>query len=82
MSPWAFRLGLLLFFTVVFTVFYAVAYSILLGIRDNYRRYAQKASLQWTGPRRRAPLRVVSALKLLAAAGITAWLVVDWVILG
>ncbi len=82
MSPWAFRLALLLFFTVVFTVFYAVAYSVLLGIRDNYRRYAEKSSLQWTGPRPRRPLRVVSGLKLLALSAATAWLVVDWVILG
>ncbi len=44
---WAAYLGLIVFFTLVFTVFYSVAYSVLLGIQDNYRRYYQKAELQW-----------------------------------
>lgn len=82
MNPGAFRLALLLFFFVVFTVFYALAYSVLMGIRDNYYRYAQKASLQWTGPRKKRRFKVVSLAWLLALSALTAWLTVDFLILG
>ena len=74
---WAHKTVLWLFFTVVFGVFYVIAYSVALGIRDNYYRYAQKASLQWTGskpPRRPTVLRGVW---FLLGAALTAWLVVD-----
>jgi len=71
---WTFYLGLVLFLTVVLTVFSTVAYSVILGIRDNYLRYYQKAGLQWTEPgRKRTPpvnLGWVITLSLVAA-----WLV-------
>ena len=36
--------------SVIFLVVYLVAYSVVMGIRDNYHRHAQKSRLQWTGP--------------------------------
>ncbi len=74
--------GLVAFFAVVFTVFYAVAYSVLKGIAENYRRYYQKADLQWTGPRG-APVRKTRRwllVPLLIGSVSTAWLVVRFVI--
>jgi len=79
----AFYYGLVAFFTVVFAVFYAVAYSVLKGIADNYRRYYQKADLQWTGPRGVPPARKIRGwllVPLLVGAVSTAWLVVHFVI--
>jgi len=82
-SP-AFYYGLVAFFTVVFTVFYAIAYSVLKGIAENYRRYYQKADLQWTGPRgvpvRKTPRWLV--LLLMGGSALTSWLVVHFVIFG
>jgi len=49
---WTLYLVLTLFLTVVFTVFSVVTRGVILGIRDNYLRYYQKAELQWTGPSR------------------------------
>ncbi len=69
-----------LFLTVVFVVFYAVSYSILMGIRDNYRRYAQKERLQWTGPRQRPAPPRPALWKFLAGAVLSAWLVLDFII--
>ncbi len=83
MRSFAFQVGSFLFFTFVFTVFYAIAWSVILGIRDNYHRYAQKASLQWTGPRKAArprPRKGFLILSLLALAVLTSWLVVTFVI--
>lgn len=77
---WAFYLGAVVFFTLVFAVFYSVAYSVSLGIRDNYRRYYQKADLQWTGPRgAKAPLRMRAAWLLLLSF-LTSWTVVHFII--
>ncbi len=83
MRSWAFQAGSFLFFTFVFVVFYAIAWSVILGIRDNYYRYAQKASLQWTGPRKAArprPRKAVLILSLLTLAVLTSWLVVAFII--
>ncbi len=81
MPWWAERSILFLFLTVVFLVFYAVAYSTILGIRDNYYRYAQKTSLQWTGPGRGAKKpRVIRGIWLLIAALVSACVVVEWMI--
>ena len=80
MPWWAERTILFSFLTVVFLVFYAVAYSTILGIRDNYYRYAQKSSLQWTGPGRRVGKpRVIRGIWLLIAALGSAWVVVKWI---
>jgi len=79
---WRANLGLVAFFTVLFTVFYAVSYSVLSEVVANYRRYYQKADLQWTGPagalRRRSWCRL-GATTLLGL--LTAWVVVEFVIL-
>ncbi len=81
MPWWAERSILLFFFTVVFLVFYAVAYSTILGIRDNYYRYAQKSSLQWTGPEQRVRKPgLIRGFWLLIAAVASAWVVVQKVI--
>ena len=80
-SP-GFYYGLVAFFTVVFTVFYAIAYSVLKGIAENYRRYYQRAELQWTGPRGvqvRKGRRWLLVLLLFGSVS-TAWLVVHFVI--
>ncbi len=81
MPWWAGRTILLFFLAFVFLVFYAVTYATIMGIRDNYYRYAQKASLQWTGPGRK--LRrpgLWTGLGLLLAALLSSWIAVDWVI--
>ncbi len=83
-NPSGFYYGLVAFFTIVFTVFYAIAYSVLKGIAENYRRYYQKADLQWTGPggvRVRKGRRRLLVLLLLGSVS-TAWLVVHFVIFG
>ncbi|MDA2933022.1 hypothetical protein MYX82_01625 [Acidobacteria bacterium AH-259-D05] len=76
---WTFYLGLVVFFTFVFAVFSAVAYSVILGIRDNYLRYYQKAELQWTEPGGKRTPRI-NLWWLIAIAFATAWLVVEFVI--
>jgi hypothetical protein len=81
MPGWLNETVLIAFFTVVFLVFYAIAYSILRGLVDNYHRYAQKADLQWTGPRREQRRRNVSLIWLLVFSVVTAWLVVEFLIL-
>ena len=81
MPWWPERTILFFFLTVVFLVFYAVACSTILGIRHNYYRYAQKSSLQWTGPGRRVKkLRAIRGIWLLIAALVSAGVVVNWVI--
>lgn len=66
-------------FAVAFTIFYSLAYSAVWGIRDNYRRYAQKADLQWTGSRPRQKPRP-PMIWILAAAAATAGIIVWGVI--
>ncbi|HSR51995.1 MAG TPA: hypothetical protein VLV83_14285 [Acidobacteriota bacterium] len=77
---WTDPLFQLALFTVLFAILYALAISILLGIRDNYRRYYQKSELQWTSPRSRFRARGghLSLLWILLAALGTAALVVFW----
>jgi len=79
-SP-VFYYGLVAFFTLVFAVFYVVSYSVIRGIVENYRRYYQKADLQWTGPREQPSRDSKRRLFLLLAAALgTAWLVVHFII--
>ncbi|MBI4446380.1 MAG: hypothetical protein HY645_10775 [Acidobacteria bacterium] len=75
------RAGLLILFGLIFTVFYAVAISVILGIRENYLRYYQKADLQWTGPRPGKRFQPVRWFWLVLAGGISSWLTVHWIIL-
>ncbi len=84
MDDWSSQWGWVALMSVVFLVVYLVAYSVVLGIRDNYHRHAQKSRLQWTGPvgsvdRNRFGFRVLIRLLLFSVA--TAWLVVRFVIL-
>ncbi len=74
---WAVYLGLILLLTLAFAGFYALVYSIVLGIRDNYRRYYQKAELQWTGPGR-SSRRKVRVVWLIGSALVSAWIVVEY----
>lgn len=76
---WTLYVALIVFLTVVLTVFLAVAYSVGLGIRDNYRRYYQKAELQWTNPVCRNS-RQLNFWWFVASALLAAWLVVEYVI--
>lgn len=77
MNEW----GLFVFFTIVFAVFYTIAFSVWQTIRDNYYRYAQKADLQWTGPRRRTSKKSLSWVWRLVFSILTSWLVVRFLIL-
>ena len=76
---WTFYAGLIFFLAVVFMVFSTVAYAVGLGIRDNYRRYYQKAELQWTEPGQTGRSRL-NFWWLVAASFATAWLVVEFII--
>ncbi len=68
------------FFSILFAVFYAVAWTALLNIRDNYRRYYQKADLQWTGPESRFRRGRPKPLWILMAALISAAITVFGII--
>ena len=46
---WGFYLGLIAFFTIVFTVFSAVTYSAILRIWDSYDRYDHRQQLAGKG---------------------------------
>jgi hypothetical protein len=81
-TSWSFYLGLIAFFTVVFGVLFLLTYSALAGVAENYRRYYQKADLQWTGPSRGKTSRRRGLVPLLVGlALLTSWLVVHFVIL-
>lgn len=77
---WAFYLGLLAFFTIVFAVFYALAYSVVLGVRENYLRHYQKSDLQWTSVDNQKPRARLRLQWLLLFSSVTAWLVVHFII--
>ncbi len=77
---WTFYLGLIVFLTVVFSVFSAVAFSVILGVRDNYLRYYQKADLQWTAPGPTGKRPILHLKWLIGMAVVTAWVVVEFVI--
>ena len=74
-------LGSIAFFTVALGVFYAIAWSVLLGVYENYQRYYQKADLQWTGSNTQVGRRRIRLGPLLVTSFLTAWLVVHFVIL-
>jgi len=78
---WAFYLGSVLFFTVLFGVLLAVGWSVALGVHENYLRYYQKERLQWTGPQSRFPRKSVPIRWLLPVAFLGAWLVVHFVVM-
>lgn len=76
---WELYLGGWVFFTVLFAVFLSVAWSVLLQVRENYYRYVQKADLQWTGNGSRFPRFRLPTWKLLAAAVLCAWALVEYI---
>lgn len=78
---WGAYLGSIAFFTVLLGVFYAVAWSILLGVYENYQRYYQKADLQWTGSRSSVGRRRVPFGRLAVTAFLSAWLIVQFIVL-
>ena len=80
MTSWGFYLGAVGFFTLLLGVFYAVAWSVLLQIHENYLRYYQKSDLQWTGAESRFPRKRVRPLWVLAAAFVSAWILVHFAI--
>ena len=77
---WGMYLGSIAFFTVVLGVFYAIAWSVLLGIYENYQRYYQKADLQWTGSKSRVGRKRISFSRLIVLAFVTAWIVVHFIV--
>ena len=77
---WGFYLGLIAFFTIVFTVFSAVTYSAILRIWDNYGRYYHREQLQGELPGRKRKWPVSSLGWLIVLAAVIAWVVVEFVI--
>ena len=77
---WVFYLGLIAFFTIVFTVFSAVTYSAILRIWDSYDRYYHREQLQGEALSRKRKWPVSSLGWLIALAAIIAWVVVAFVI--
>jgi len=77
---WGFYLGLIAFFTIVFTVFSAVTYSAILKIWDSYDRYYHKEELQAEAFSRKRKWPVSSLGWLIVLAAIIAWVVVEIVI--
>jgi hypothetical protein len=74
-------LGMVAFLTLLLSVFYAVAYSVFLGIYENYLRYYQKAELQWTGTASRFPRKRIRISLLIPFAFLSAWIIVQFVIM-
>lgn len=77
---WEWYLGLISFFTLVFTVFFAISFSVLMGVRDNYYRHYQKAELQWTNPDQEKTEKKVHWKALLTLSFVTSWIVVHFLI--
>ncbi len=77
---WGFYLGLIAFFTLVFTVFLAVTYSAILRIWDSYDRYYHRGQLEGEVPDRKRKWPVFSLGWLIILAAVTAWVVVEFVI--
>jgi hypothetical protein len=68
------------FFVLLVGVFLAVAYSVAMGVLDNYRHYYQKSDLQWTGRNSRTKRTKVPFFKLLLLAFLIAWFLVHFLI--
>lgn len=77
---WGFYLGLIAFFTMVFTVFSAVTYSAILKIWDSHDRYYHREQLQGEAPNRKRKWPVSSRGGLIILAAVIAWVVVEFVI--
>ena len=77
---WGFYLGLIAFFTIVFTVFSAVTYSAILKIWDSHDRYYHREQLQGEAPNRKRKWPVSSPGGVIVLAAVIAWMVVEFVI--
>lgn len=78
--PWTSPTFQFVLLGIAFLVLYAVSGSVLLTIRENYRRHYQKADLQWKGRGSRVRGGRLRILWLLPAAALTSWLVVRFLI--
>ena len=78
---WTLYFGSIGFFTLLLGVFLAVAYSVLLGVRENYLRYYQKSELQWTGTGRSITQKRIPLFKVILSSFLLAWLIVHFIIM-
>ncbi len=77
---WGIYLGLIAFFTIVFTVFSAVTYSAILRIWDSYDRYYRRQQLAGEALSRKRKWPVSSLGWLIVLSAVIAWLVVEFAI--
>ncbi len=77
---WGFYLGLIAFFTIVFSVFSAVTYSAILRIWDSHDRYYHRQQLEGEALSRKRTWPMSSLRWLIVLAAVIAWLVVEFVI--
>lgn len=81
--PWLVYLASVVLLTLILTVVYALLTALLFGLHENYRRYWQRAELQWTGPDSRAlkqrplPMRIIFVLALASALAVVHLLLAD-----
>ncbi len=73
-------LGLVAFFTIVFTVFSAVTYSAILRIWDSYDRVYRRQQLEGEALSRKWKWPISSLGWLIVPAAVMAWMVVEFVI--
>ena len=78
--PWTDPTFQFILFGIAFLFLYALAGSVLLTIRENYRRHYQKADLQWTGKGSRFRGGRLRLVWLVPAAALTSWIVVRFLI--
>ena len=78
---WTAYLGSIGFFVVLLLVFFSIACSVFLGVHENYRRYYQKADLQWTGAESRIRKSRVPLKWIFAAAVLGSWLIVHFIVM-
>ena len=78
---WSLYFGSIGFFTLLLSVFLAVAYSVLLGVRENYLRYYQKSELQWTGTGRSITRKRIPLFRVILFSFLLAWLIVHFIIM-
>ncbi len=76
---WTSYWGLVFIGTLGFTLFYALAFSLIQGLRENFMRHWQRADLQWTGPGRKTPRRILRLSWLLLLSFMTAWAAIECV---
>jgi len=78
---WDIYLGLISFFTLVFTVFYSIAYYTLVGIWDTHRYYHQKKEAFKIISIDREPKKNLPMYWCIGISIWTSWIVVHFIIL-